>query len=303
MIRLSILIPTYNDRCLTLVSELARQAEAIDGLQWEIVVADDVSTDQDVVKENRTINHIVHCHYIFKSVNNGRAAIRNFLVSRACGDWLLLIDGDLIVADRQLLRHYVDIIGKADIVCGGYRVMTGPKGNLRYTYEWHARKLQRADYRSRHPWENFKVSNTLFRREVLEQHPFDQRFQKYGYEDVLLGTTLREAGYTIRHIDAPVGFLRYESNRSFVSKSVEALDTLVDFHDELYAVAPMLRLADRLRQTLLARLLRKLYQTCKLNWLNNLVSDKPSLLVFRLYKIGYLLNRLSHASTSAKHED
>ena len=105
MIRLSILIPTYNDRCLTLVSELARQAEAIDGLQWEIVVADDVSTDQDVVKENRTINHIVHCHYIFKSVNNGRAAIRNFLVSRACGDWLLLIDGDLIVADRQLLRH------------------------------------------------------------------------------------------------------------------------------------------------------------------------------------------------------
>ena len=42
---LSILIPTYNDACTQLVSDLQRQAERLGMERYEIVVADDGSTD------------------------------------------------------------------------------------------------------------------------------------------------------------------------------------------------------------------------------------------------------------------
>ena len=46
---LSILIPTYNDDCYDLVEQLARQAAAIDELEYEILVADDKLRWNDAV--------------------------------------------------------------------------------------------------------------------------------------------------------------------------------------------------------------------------------------------------------------
>lgn len=300
MTTLSILLPTYNDDCTALVKALIQQADSIEGLAWELIVADDVSTDRRVIEANRSIALLPHCRYLPKPTNDGRAAIRNFLVDHARGQWLLLIDADLTVVDRQLVRHFVEAMDSADIICGGYRVLPGPRGNLRHRYEWKTRQLQTAGYRSRHPWANFKVSNTLFRREVLQSHRFDERFQKYGYEDVLLGKSLQAAGYTIRHIDAPVGFNRFESNDSFVSKTLEAMDTLCQFHDELVDLAPILRLADRLSGTASGRLLQWLYRHNESRWRRNLRSTHPSLLVFRLYKLGYLLTRLQLSRRGAR---
>lgn len=300
MTTLSILLPTYNDDCTALVKALARQAGHIDGLQWELIVADDVSTDRRVVEANRSIARLPHCHYLPKPTNDGRAAIRNFLVSHAKGQWLLLIDADLTIVDSQLLRHYAEAIGSADIVCGGYRVTPGPNGNLRYRYEWKTRRLQQAGYRSRHPWANFKVSNTLFRREVLLSHPFDEHFQKYGYEDVLLGRQLEKAGCSIRHIDAPVGFSRFEPNGSFLGKTLEAMDTLCEFRSELAGLSPLLRLADRLSGTWIGSLMRRRFSRRESQWRRNLLSDNPSLLLFRLYKLGYLLTRLPSSAPEAR---
>ena len=53
---LSILIPTYNYCCLSLVESLHAQATAQDGLSFEILVADDGSTDAATVSANRAIN-------------------------------------------------------------------------------------------------------------------------------------------------------------------------------------------------------------------------------------------------------
>ena len=53
---LSILIPTYNYCCLSLVESLHAQATAQDGLSFEILVADDGSTDTATVTANRAIS-------------------------------------------------------------------------------------------------------------------------------------------------------------------------------------------------------------------------------------------------------
>ena len=75
---LSILIPTYNDRCVALVAALHQQAESL-AVDYEVIVADDGSTDADVVADNRRVNELPHCRMIESPHNQGRAAIRNLL--------------------------------------------------------------------------------------------------------------------------------------------------------------------------------------------------------------------------------
>ncbi|WP_262502578.1 glycosyltransferase [Hoylesella shahii] len=53
--QLSVLIPTYNYVCLPLVRELHKQAMAIEGLQFEIVVAEDGSDEAETIERNAEI--------------------------------------------------------------------------------------------------------------------------------------------------------------------------------------------------------------------------------------------------------
>lgn len=61
---LSILIPTYNHVCTELVESLQAQASSLPNLEYEILVADDGSTDEYTIEENRIINQLENCRYI-----------------------------------------------------------------------------------------------------------------------------------------------------------------------------------------------------------------------------------------------
>ncbi len=95
---LSILIPTYNNVCFELVKTLQAQAALLSkskvcssstesfspsDFKYEILVADDGSTDKTTVENNRTINTLPNCRYIERERNVGRAVIRNFLGKRS----------------------------------------------------------------------------------------------------------------------------------------------------------------------------------------------------------------------------
>lgn len=287
---LSILIPTFNDECYGLVCALSRQAEDVCNDDWEIIVADDVSTNEAVIRENEQINTLPHCRFIRKPSNDGRAAIRNYLARQATGDWLLFIDSDMSMVDDDYLKKYYDARKQAMVVYGGYRVMRGPAGNLRYRYEHKAEPLHAATRRWQQPYQDFHTSNFLIRRNLMLAHPLDERFRHYGYEDVFFGRQLREAGITILHIDAPVGFSRYENNSDFLNKTEEGIRTLHTFHDDLQGYSRLIRLADRLHGNPIGFLFRLLYKLLGSSWRRNLLSDNPSLLCFKLYKLGYYLS-------------
>ena len=57
---LSILIPVYNDNATMLVKSLSKQAQAISGLCYEIVVFDDGSTDVTSVEINKSLTLLPH---------------------------------------------------------------------------------------------------------------------------------------------------------------------------------------------------------------------------------------------------
>lgn len=275
--------------CKDVVEELQRQASLIEGLSYEIVVADDGSTDAEATAANEAINLLPHCRYIVRKENVGRAAIRNFLASIAAYDWLLFIDSGMSIDDDDFLKRYLDT--EADVVCGGYRLNDDEtqKGNLRYRYEKAARKSLSLKSREAAPYQNFHTSNFLMARSQYLAHPLDTRFRRYGYEDVLMGKQLKLAGVGIEHIDNPVLFDRFDNNERFVEKTEEALQTLHEFSDDLAGYSRMLDVAATMRKWHLARPYLFIYNRMKKSWRNNLCGRTPSLLQLKLYKVGYYL--------------
>ena len=281
---LSILIPTYNDECLGLVSALQQQAVAL-GINYEIIVADDGSTNQEVIQTNQQINTLAGCRMIARGENIGRAAIRNFLVQQAQYEWLLFIDSDMIMHRNDYLQRYQSAEG--EVVCGGVVIKGAIKGNLRSMYEARHEQEHTAVRRQQHPYQDFHTANFLIRRQTMTTHLFDERFRYYGYEDVLLGKRLEQDGIPIHHIDNPLSFEVYDTNEAFVSKTEEGLRTLHQFRNELRGYSRLLDFAER--HPLTARMVR-LWHLLAAKWeRRHLCGNAPTLTVFNLYRLGYFL--------------
>ena len=283
MKEISILIPTYNDRCDNLVESLQQQASTL-GVNYEIIVADDGSTDAGVLSANRSINQLPCCRVIECRENRGRAAIRNFLVQQAQYEWLLFIDGDMTMHSPDFLQRYLSAEG--EVVCGGVVIKGVVKGNLRSLYEKRHEHEHTATRRQQHPYQDFHTANFLIHRQTMTTHLFDERFRHYGYEDVLLGKRLKEDGISIHHIDNPLSFEIFESNDRFISKTEESLRTLYQFRDELQGYSGLLDLANRLPQSLV----RYWHRHFRLWERRLLTGNHPSLLLFNIYRLGYFLS-------------
>jgi glycosyltransferase involved in cell wall biosynthesis len=288
-ISLSILIPTRNDKCLRLVKTLSLQASKIQGLQYEIIVADDGSTDKEVIAENKAISGIDDCHYIIRGENVGRSAIRNYLSQIAHQQWLLFIDGDMSLENDDFLHNYLQTNDEEKVVYGGYKVNGIAKENLRYKYEKHSEKAHSLNNRLKHPNKDFHTSNFLIHKELMLQNPLDKQYRGYGYEDVAYGKLLQEAGITISHIDNPVVFNQFESNEDFINKTEESIRTLKTHQKELRDYSRIIRLADNLEALRLSSLVRRLFLKHQQQLRKQLCGSNPSLFLFNLYKIGCYL--------------
>ena len=287
---LSILIPTYNDLCFTLVGDLRQQAEEA-GIDYEILVGDDGSTDAEVIEKNRKICKWPHCHYLIQIQNIGRAAIRNFLAKEAHHDWLLFIDSDMTIARVDYLSKYLAMEG-SEVVDGG--VIIGDdadtlKGNLRYLYEKTSEQEHTAEKRQQHPYQDFHTANFLIRRDLMLAHPFDERFRHYGYEDVLFGKQLRAKGVKITHVDNPLGFSTFEENTQFILKTEEGLRTLHQFQSDLRGYSRLLTLVEGIHLPIILSLIRCWHKLFGKWERKNLCGPHPSLRLFKLYKLGYYL--------------
>ena len=304
-IDLSILLPSYNNVCVSLVQVLQRQADALRGkldkpFRYEIIVADDCSTDAACIDANRVIGDMLHCRYLRMEQNVGRAQIRNVLISESRGDYVLLIDSDLFLCDDNYLYKYAT--STADVVYGGTRIggegfamvdneanTEHLKGNLRYIYEKKAEPSHRAVFRQLRPNQEISVCNLYARRDIMEAHPFDSRFKAYGYEDVLFGKRLAESGIEVTHIDNPVLINEFEPNSVFVKKTEEAILTLCRFEQDLEGYSNLKTKVSTLGRYIPLSLFRLWHRIMKNKEKRNLTGSKPSLLLFKLYKLGFFL--------------
>jgi glycosyltransferase involved in cell wall biosynthesis len=283
---LSILIPTYNSKCISLVEKLAQLCSCIPELKYEIIVADDGSRDQVAIISNLLINELEHCHYIRRKENVGRAKIRNFLADQAQYEWLLFLDSDVKIVSDDFIRNYLN--PQADVVSGRTKIFPShDKKNLRSKYETKWATCHSADKLNENPYEHFVTANFICRSKVFDVCRFDERFLQYGYEDTAFGISLKENGFTLQHIYNPVGFDKFDSNSSYLQKVEVSLHTLYRFRDELRGYSQVQKVVEYAAGHHILWLLRLWH--CLFGRLIRYVLEKyyPSLLLFNIYKVGY----------------
>lgn len=289
MNKLSILIPTYNHDCVILVDAMVEQI-ASTGIDAEVIVLDDGSSDMRVLAENASIEEMEHCRYIVSAVNQGIAKTRNALIDEASGDYLLFMDSDTYPTSDDFLQRYVNEAGKADVIVGGMMYRTGEEqicNPLRLRYGL-ARECRDVRAREKKPYDAFNSSCFLISKEATKKIRFDDTFDRYGHEDTLFGAAIEKAGLSIKHIDAPIFHDNTDTAEQFLSKVRLAIQSLSMHSDKLRGHSRLLRLYDFLDSLHLTKAVYAIFGNFRSKMEANLTSKHPSLVVLMVYKISYL---------------
>jgi glycosyltransferase involved in cell wall biosynthesis len=110
---LSVVVPLFNEQ--DNVAELQREiAVALRGVDYELVLVDDCSTDATLEKIDRTPQTRV----IEFAKNTGQSAAMYSGIMAAKGDRIALLDGDLQNDPADILKLLAEIEKGADLACG-----------------------------------------------------------------------------------------------------------------------------------------------------------------------------------------
>ena len=284
---LSILIPTKDYSCRTLVESLHRQAESA-GIAYEIIVGEDGSLPNNIAL-NAPLAQMSNCRIIVQQKNVGRSKIRNILAQEAHGRNILFIDSDAVVEQSNILQLYSEALKEYPVVCGGLYHSDTPLTSsctLRHRYERTADKRRSAEERNKAPYDRFTTFCFAIRRELFLEIQFDESIKNYGYEDTLFGYELRRKGVAIKHIDAPLLHIGLESNKVYLAKVEESLHTLLQLQGKI-APTTLLKCYTRLKSMHLTGIVLIVWRALYPMLRANLLSKHPSLTILNFYKIGY----------------
>lgn len=288
---LSILIPVYDWDCTQLIKDLHFQGLTL-GIPYEIIVADDCSTDKDLQEKSRMVAEThENCRYFAMTHNIGRAAIRNFMADQSRYDKLLFMDCDGEVGDKSFLKNYMEASSKAEVICGGvaHSVANTEVGSeLRYAYEKKADLKRSADIRNLTPYARFLSTAFLIDRKTFMKVRFDESYIRYGYEDVQFGYELEKQSISILHIDNPIIQLGLDTNVVFLEKSRHAVVNAFEHKEGLGDYSTLLNHYRRVRNLGLRWLFRIIWAFSNKRMEKNLLGSKPSLRLFSLYKLCYI---------------
>jgi len=287
---LSLLIPTYNYNTVPLVLELQKQCLE-SKIHFEILCLDDASNE--FLDENQRINSIENCNFSRNNLNLGRGTNINLLVEKAKFEWLLVMDCDTFPTQNDFIRNYIFQINNDEkVVFGGieYQKEKPAQDKLLRWYYGNARESLSVEKRNTNPNINALTSNILIQKNVFKSNKFDESITKYGYEDLVFLYDLKKKGIVVKHIDNTTYHLGLETSRQFLNKTKTALENLkiltvtasLDSSE-----SKLLKVSILLKRLHLATFIAFLLKKTALKIERNLLSQKPSLLLFDLYKLGY----------------
>lgn len=137
--KLSILIPAYNEGgTIHLILDKIKAVTLDNGIQKEIIIVNDCSTDDTVAKIEAYIetNNQLDIQLFNQTTNQGKGAAINRAIKECSGDYLIIQDADLEYdpAEYNLLLKPV-FIDNADVVYGSRFIGHQPHRILFY---WHS---------------------------------------------------------------------------------------------------------------------------------------------------------------------
>ncbi|MBU2939653.1 glycosyltransferase family 2 protein [Lacinutrix sp. C3R15] len=290
---LSILIPTYNYNISALVNEVYCQIKKLD-VSFEILCYDDGSTDINIINANKEINKLENTKYVLLEKNIGRSAIRNRLAKDAKSEWLLFLDADVLPKDNNFISTYFKSITKtSQVIYGGILYDENKPGNnhlLRWVYGRQREALPTAE-RKKNIYLSFLTLNFLIKKEVFNLVTFDEKIPNLRHEDTLFSYHLKLKKIKVEHIKNPTYHLGLEKSSMFLKKSIESVDALHLFLEQNLIpknYTLITRVFFKLKGLKLHYLFAFIYKNFKSSFEKNLLSKKPSLYIFDLYRLSYL---------------
>lgn len=289
---LSILIPTHNYNVYPLACELEHQALKAN-LVFEIICIDDGSFSI-LNEENQKINSLSNSKFIENKKNIGRSKIRNFLASKAKYDWLLFLDADVLPKSKNFINTYIDSISKSsELIYGGILYNENPpphKNLLRWIYGV-KREALNVEQRNKNKFLRFLTLSFLIKKTVFNNVRFNEEIPNNRHEDTLFSYDLKKCNINLFHIDNPVYHLGLDTSKEFIEKSllsVQAILTLTKngLLPKNHTLITKVFYTSKL--VLFNHVLSFIYNKFKHNFEKNLLSNKPSLFYFDLYRLCYL---------------
>jgi len=289
---ISFLIPTYNYNARPLVYQLDQLAQK-EKIKYEIIVNDDGSDEK--VTENQQIDQLENCSFYQNKTNLGRAGNINQLISRSKYRYCLLMDCDVRPFSADFLSKYIQLLQPDQFCFGGitYDEQKPEKGLLRWKYGIH-QEARGVTVRRKNPYRYLLTSNLLFDKQMIDERLFDDQLTTYGYEDLLLAQKLKEDQIPIHHIDNPVVHKNLETSIIYLQKTETALITLADLvqNDKIDKnLTGVSYWGNKMRSLGLAPIVKLVFNLFKNNWRTNILGNKPYLVLFKLYKLGFYLKQ------------
>lgn len=287
---LSILIPAYNYNAYPLVTELNKQCLDC-GIAFEILCQDDASLS-NWNTENEKINSNPNCHFYTNSTNLGRGNNINSLVDKSKFGWLLIMDCDTFPTQKDFIQKYYEITSESQVVFGGilYKKEKPEKDQLLRWVYGNEREALSLENRNENPSSNALTSNLLIKKEIFTQNPFDSTITNYGYEDLCFLSALESNKIKVSHIDNPTFHLNLETSIVFLEKTKTAIENLalITNSGKFSSIESKINSAYIILKKLkLVVITAYIFNKTESKITSNLLSEKPSLFFFDLYKLGY----------------
>ncbi len=232
----SVIIPTYNRREMLERALLCLEEQSLPTELYEVIVVNDGSTDDTAEFLERYKNRAkMHFTYINKD-NEGQGIARNTGFQLSDGYVILFGQDDILVTKDFLSEHKKvhDRFATSNFICLGHttwhpELVVSPymqyleESGTQFGYKQLAKSrlidpklgLRLAGY----PY--FYTSNISLKRPLFEKHQFDERFKKYGWEDIELGYRLVQDGAMILYNDAAMAYHHHEQHEDEIPKRMK----------------------------------------------------------------------------------
>lgn len=291
-INISILIPCYNWDILELASSLQQLCAQEKGLnKFEILCFEDGSVN---FFQNHKIKNIQNVKYKILKKNIGRSKIRNLMASKSLYNWLLFIDADHKVTNKQFVSSYIDQIKKhTQQDSNNKKIYYGstiyPKGENKKTKKLHWHYGQKIE--SRRKQEVFSSHHFLIPKAYFQNGiKFNTKIKSYGYEDVFF---VLENNLTAVYIKNPLLHIGIKTNEQFIRQTQSALKNLnacyhlVKKPEKTIKILYAHKLISKFKLT---RIITMVFQLLKQPIIKNLNSNYPLIWLFQFYKLAYFIS-------------
>lgn len=287
--RLSVLTPFYRHDPSAMLKRFGRAPEGV-----EFVLLDDGSTSASLVADVVSAAQATGApaRIIISEANLGRSKARNRLIAEAQGEYVLFLDADMLPDTPTFLSVWLGIIATQapKVAFGGLSLAHAqptPETALHHAL-FGGSDCRPAHQRARRAAQTTASSNLVVERAFLLEHPFDDHFTGWGFEDT--DWALDAARVTeIMHVENPATHAGLDDVQTLMRKSAEAgpnFGRLARKHPAMVRRFAAHRIARALRATPARTAQRQFY-----SWI---VRDPRGVTPMRVRCAAFKLLRASH---------